>query len=802
MADTGGSSRQPIAVFDRDAVIREERRRLDDRRTQRRRAATTADAAARHAPLTDTNGPIGLALSGGGIRSAATSLGALQALNASGRLDGFDYLSTVSGGGYIGATLTAAWTRKDANNDTVKGRDAAVFGQDISDNDVVGHLRNHSSYLVPRHQTALRNGGEALVVILRGLVANLVSVAAVLLLLVLATGGAYALFAISPQPATAYWLAWMPAGATLLLAATLLLWAVIRSRETSTPSLNGDTAGWMLRVAYSVWIAVALVFIARLQVPAIDWMYLWMCAGARLTWSWLPPVLAAMVVLLFYTKLDRFLAATARDKTVKTRSLRLLTHVGLVLAALVVPVLLWLVYLALCAWLIHPLPDWWLAPRERWILVGCAGAGAAIVLCLLDANKYSLHRLYRDRLSQAFISIPRQDAAPTGQNEAPRVPVPRLSELSNARGPYPIINAAINLNGSLAANKLGRNAGFFIFTPLHVGCETTGYVATETMEAADPALDLGTAIAISGAAVSSNMGSAGHALLAPTLALLNVRLGYALPNPKRLDDVLRPAPAGAPTANAPTQASPWRRRWIGPWPRIAFLRQEIVGALNEDSPWVYLTDGGHIENLGIYALLQRRCRLIVAVDAEADPERALGSLLKLERYARIDLGVRIVLPWEEIATQCLATAARRADRSAPRDKGPHIAVGRIAYPAIAKASGAKEGGAKDGGAKDEGEQPAFDGVLVYVKSSLTGDEKDYILDYARRYPSFPHETTLDQMFSEEQFEMYRGLGFHMMEGLFKPDIPISVTGDETTGFKTQADARAAVDRLLPGPGPA
>jgi predicted acylesterase/phospholipase RssA len=48
-----------------------------------------------------------LCLSGGGIRSAAFALGILQGLARFGLLGRFDYLSTVSGGGYIGSWLTA-----------------------------------------------------------------------------------------------------------------------------------------------------------------------------------------------------------------------------------------------------------------------------------------------------------------------------------------------------------------------------------------------------------------------------------------------------------------------------------------------------------------------------------------------------------------------------------------------------------------------------------------------------------------------------------------------------------------------
>jgi hypothetical protein len=63
-------------------------------------------------PNEDAN-VVGLALSGGGIRSAAFCLGVLQALNKAGVIDRIDYLSTVSGGRYIGCSLSACleWTK-------------------------------------------------------------------------------------------------------------------------------------------------------------------------------------------------------------------------------------------------------------------------------------------------------------------------------------------------------------------------------------------------------------------------------------------------------------------------------------------------------------------------------------------------------------------------------------------------------------------------------------------------------------------------------------------------------------------
>jgi len=47
----------------------------------------------------------------------------------------------------------------------------------------------------------------------------------------------------------------------------------------------------------------------------------------------------------------------------------------------------------------------------------------------------------------------------------------------------------------------------------------------------------------------------------------------------------------------------------------------------KNSGFIFLTDGGHIDNLGIYELFRRRCRLIIAIDAEADPKLLYESWL-------------------------------------------------------------------------------------------------------------------------------------------------------------------------------
>src|SRR5439155_4907916 len=143
----------------------------------------------------------------------------------------------------------------------------------------------------------------------------------------------------------------------------------------------------------------------------------------------------------------------------------------------------------------------------------------------------SLHRLYRDRISKAFLFDPTSRPNPTGtsvdkgRDYAPLDSM-RLSELSSVCAPYHLINAALNLQGSDYANRRGRNADFFLFSKLSVGSEATGYARTADVERDSPGFDLATAVAVSGAAASSNMGAKSIRPLMLTLAVLNIRLGY------------------------------------------------------------------------------------------------------------------------------------------------------------------------------------------------------------------------------------------------------------------------------------
>jgi hypothetical protein len=153
------------------------------------RASAEAPDENKQRPLPVPCDATGLALSGGGIRSAALGLGVLQALGARGRLGSFDYISTVSGGGYIGGSLTAGLAKSG-----LPAANGSPFGDGVADSPAVAHLRDYSNYLFPRGRSAVRNWTDVVAILLRGLVANAILVVATLLLLALVTAFAYPTF--------------------------------------------------------------------------------------------------------------------------------------------------------------------------------------------------------------------------------------------------------------------------------------------------------------------------------------------------------------------------------------------------------------------------------------------------------------------------------------------------------------------------------------------------------------------------------------------------------------------------------
>ncbi len=125
---------------------------------------------------------MGLALSGGGIRSASFSLGVLQALSASGLLPRVDYLSTVSGGGLIGSSVSSLLNSPKTSAE--HGQFPLGFDPGKVERPAIRYLRNHTRWLAP-------GGGlddiRLPAVILRGILDNVAVLLPLLMIAVLLT---------------------------------------------------------------------------------------------------------------------------------------------------------------------------------------------------------------------------------------------------------------------------------------------------------------------------------------------------------------------------------------------------------------------------------------------------------------------------------------------------------------------------------------------------------------------------------------------------------------------------------------
>ncbi len=365
------------------------------------------------------------------------------------------------------------------------------------------------------------------------------------------------------------------------------------------------------------------------------------------------------------------------------------------------------------------------------------GSSSLITSYFININKFSLHAMYRNRLIRAYLGasrIERYGSARrpnrfTGFDPDDNFQLTDLTHVTPLKKPFHVINVALNLvhGDNLAWQQ--RKAQSMTLSPLHCGsfASNLGYRPTQEYgknQGVGRAITLGTALAISGAAASPNMGYHSSPAVTFLLTLFNIRLGWWLGNP---------GPAGASTFN---QA----------YPKISVFRliQEALGFTDKNNPYVYLSDGGHFENLGLYEMVLRRCHYILVSDAGCDQESTFQDLGNAIRKIRIDLGIDIDID----LSQLQPNAQKHVQR--------HYAVGTIHY--------------------DRVDSTAPKGVLVYVKPSRTGDESADVREYAAHHAAFPHEPTSDQFFDESQFESYRRLGEHIALKVFDGGI----TGNGTT----------------------
>lgn len=783
------------------------RKETEDWVNPRRRAKGEPEVDA--GKIAASNELMGIAFSGGGMRSATFCLGVAQALARRGSLepDGLlakaDYMATVSGGGYFGTSLTSLCAEPlpyESPNLERFGVSASSFpygfpgpqhsgGEEGEVAPVHGlespalrHVRENANMIAP---TFGLFDGETWA----GAARYLFSLLATWLffLLPLPTGVFLATMFIpeswwcrfdplfsagcGPTWLSDHWLALAaplaPVGVILLLGFVLFVVASVQQTTSGRDYRDHETARKVITKLIEVLLVsagvLAVCVIMVLGMWGVHWLVVLKGTGflgeivlAALGFGGMG-VAGASARKLTVPEWAKKTTLTAANRVLPKIGLAVGGYVLLLVVALVWYYFLWTAVFPSAGSLQGASAD--TVIRWRWFIavaalsLVCAGWATGWGTALL--NRLSLNNLYEERILRTWVIAakpPKRKGQAVAQGIWRKVwerPDLTMGSLRRKNGigpgesapssPLHLVVTALNTTGSKLLPRRDRRAESYVISPTTYGSNATGWgTTTEVTETELGNMRLSQAAAISGAAASPNMGMKTHPTLSVVTTLLNIRLGAWVANPD------------------------WGKRWeqrasLPWWKELALWKeligerfpgcywQEMMGKAYDAGPHVYLSDGGHFENLGIYELLRRRCKFIIAVDATGEPQgdKAVnfGGIGIPLRLARIDFGVEVDID------------LRLLERSKETGyAGSYFAVGRIRYPRMARDN-------RHGKASDLTDQDT--GFLVLIKSGVVeGALSPDIINYMRQVnPRFPYDSTLDQQFEQPQFESYRQLGY-------------------------------------------
>ncbi len=749
----------------------------------------------------------GLAFSGGGIRSATFNLGVLQALDENKLLGGFDYLATVSGGGYIGGFWTA-WRRAQPAAEAQPPMPTANKSGSLpeANSDHIKHLRMFSNFLRPRLPLISFETGRLVATVVSTIVPSLAATTGVLALVLLWWLGVMWLIMDTPQPVAAGLLAF------LLFIGHLLLWRLWRTASPDAPPTVQDDRFVLLSLLFYQASAVGVATV----VWWLGWWLIPLPAATRIAPTtmdrlahghWGAALLLPAAILVGSALLVAIRAVSSRS--VRTVAKRRQWH-GTLDTALAASL-----YMAAGAAILGLL---WVA--GPWLAAdGVAGVMTALSVSGLGGGAFAWLRSLIDRQPN------KPEAGKVSATAGPWL-LQMLAYLVIAAAMLAVAGLLSTLFGSFGIAGLVFAAGGamvlcllpLLFDPETVGLHhfyrsrlsraylgaATAINATSTEELDDddfpldeaptsrplhlvccaandlagdpipslhrgadsavlsghgiqvgehwaqwsethPAPSFGSAMTASAAAFNSHMGAKSMRLgQAVTFLMTALNLRLGL-------WVDNPKYANKRKLGDRRSAG---RLWLP-----TFYR-EMFGQSNLFAPQAFLSDGAHYDNLALYELVRRGCRFIVLSDCGADPDYAFDDLGNAIRRIRTDLGVEI-----DIDTKPLVP---NEDGKSPQS----IVAGDIQY-----------------GNNERG-------VLLLIKPSLQGNEPADVRQYAGRSPDFPQQTTADQFYDEAQWEAYRKLGEHIVGGLLERLSSVSPQTNEP-GDKLRWTLAQSLQGLLP-----
>lgn len=646
---------------------------------------------------------VGLALSGGGIRSATFSLGVMQALSHTGLLDKVDYLSTVSGGGYIGSALTWLTSQNSktaeasggaefstAGNKFPFGTDDPAPGSEQTDTTeqkhVLRYLRQHGYYLSPGAGITLFS---LIGVIIRGMLLNL----AVWLPLF----AAFFYLILKVDPALFDKLKILGFAIVVLLVISIGFYSLSTWLRRILPS---DRRWYILRrwaeKAAAFFIPAAILLLVIGFLPDVDELITGKFEQSRAAGG-------VSMAIGIVVSIKSFLSSVGKNKAVPLGIKLPLASALFLYGALLVAYQI----------AIDVFPNYMIPAVSIALILGF----------FVNLNYISIHRYYRDRLMESF--MPDLDTALNNKTTAAvSADSARMSDFAHTddvpRAPYHIVNTNLVLVNSKDQTYSSRGGDNFIISPYYCGSNATGWYPTDQYMAGK--MTLATAVAISGAAANPNAGVGGEGItrnkfLSLGMSLLNLKLGFWAANPHQKYHTDIPANHFMPGAYSLGNA-------LG-----------ILG-FREDRKFVQLSDGGHFENTGVYELIRRRMKLIIVCDGGSDPDTSFSDFQTTIRRIEDDFGARL-----------------KVDDDLSPDKVVPVAYKKSTYPKDRKF--AAQGYMKGTVTYADGTK----GTIIYLKTTLIRDVSFKVKGYAASNPDFPDQSTADQFFDEVQFESYRELGY-------------------------------------------
>jgi hypothetical protein len=699
-----------------------------------------------------TSPKVGISCSGGGIRAGAYALGCLQVLGEEGVLNGPNrarYITAVSGGSY--AVSSVALVELSREEGTPAEKTMLPYAPGSPE---LKRLRNELGYLTHGPGGLRSDVWRALM----GVVMNVgLFVAAIAFFSVIA-GWVYGRIfpelrascgttdkacSTSVHAGTPAWLVTgIVAGVAVMMG---LLWVMRRwspsvARAWQRVSVNAI----LLAVVIAVMVLAVpqlLAWLHRASIPHRDVAASGVSDGIQHHQVAVGGFVGIVVAIGgIFTSAWKSLSALESNAVVKTVEKDVLGTgkriVLTVLTALAVPVLCAALFLGFA--LQGAQHSVLVAGTSglQWLYIVVPAVFVSFVYFVGDINSWSLHSIYRSRLSDAFNverttetkpDSPSQTNGIDARQRREHVALSRLADLHDF--PEVRILATSNIR-RYGVTPTGMDAASFLLSGDRIGGACVGTARTKAYERAIfrscGAFSVMDAVSISGAAVAPEMGKMTRAPLRFLMALANVRLGVWIPKPSCVDEGTDPAGADARL----------KRRFRPP--NLSYLLREAYGSTPERASDVYVTDGGHYDNLGLVELLRERCDWIWCIDASGDHIDTFTTIGQALSIAQAELNVTVDIQPRD--------AMQPDPAGSPFVKQPYC-QGTITYPPL-NGSGTTTG------------------HIVIVKAGVPKDAPWSVAYYQAAHDMFPCDSTIDQLYKAERFDAYLALGRFSMQQAF------------------------------------